>query len=1644
MSALLFRFIFLMVARIGEATHPGPNPKIGVANPCGALHKAHLFQDVSDETVPTVWGISESHLTSEGVQRFRQELKFQSQQWKYLPGAPAPPLTSAPGCIGGKASGVGFLTNCPTRALPNDWSTETWESARLQACAVRIQQQWIKIGVAYGFAKQYHTRATREATDQILENLTEKIVFQSKGFRIICGDFNQDDQDALEQFTIWRNHGFVEIQDIAAQQWGYQVKPTCHQKTRKDHMWLSPELIPRLVDVTVDSTVFPDHATVVGEFLAFGAATPIPMWRKPMPIPWEEVALDHLDEDELFHEGTQAQITCIFKALEDTVDTNLRHQGKPGLLAQQRGRCQTTEATTCKQAVTPCKRSRKGEVQITYMGEHFTHTKWVRQLRRLQSLAALMHSRSEEPHISKDRTDLWNAIKNASGFPGGFAQVWKNRVNISHKAPLHLPRRLPEVDIVDAIFHDFRQEFQQLEKALIHARCQKAKENRNNDLNAIYRDVAKPRSLPVSTVVINTNAIVSDVSADGLIVQYQPPELDPHQPVTSDRGPLAIAHHEKGQITLEAPQNIEPGDHLRQPKLLGDLPDVFKAFQDLWEPMWNKHENTPIEQWYPILQQIQNEVPTPSEPFDMQPITMDQWRHAIKSKPDRSAVGPDGIHKKDLLHMPKALTQKLVDCINHLEQTSTPWPRSTMVGLIAAIEKHSAAKSPSEYRPITVLSMIYRTYSSIRTKQILRWIKQYAPEGLMGNMPNMSTTQVWRSLAEQIEHAHYFEYEWSGTVTDVCKCFNTLPRHVVYYCARHLGLPEFFTKSWMRNVSQIQRRFVVQGSCSPATWSTTGFPEGDPLSVLSMVLVNFAMHAIVTSKVSPIAVVSYVDNWEAQSSSAQATCEAFQAMDSFASALDIRLDKPKTHCWATTTQSRKHLKADGHTVLLQAKDLGGHLNYSKRRSNYSLRARITNTKPLWGWISRSKAPTYQKLRILYTVAWPRCLHGIAAVDVGIDHFTTMRAAAMNALRWEKHGSSSIIQFGLFNEPRHDPWYYAIHTTVMQFRQYCRVEVAFAVLDHLSNDPPVRHAPGPSGVLLARLHAIHWRWEQDGFIQDHQGFKFSLMDCPIQLLQLRLDHAWGAMVGHSMSSRAEFGGLGDIDVACSTHTFHTFSITEIALLRVAMNGSFYTRDKQFSSGKFVSKQCPWCNEQDSVFHRTWECPHFAHERSLMPPCHREYIMQQPQCTYLHGWFVESAEDKHYRAMLQTIPDTTREFEQPSYLPEVMHMFTDGSGIFPQHKSLRLVSWSVCLATFQDVEFTPLAAGGVPGMLQTVLRAELTAAIAACRAAIKFQRPFYIWTDCQLVFDRINQYASMKRDAPTSKQKDHDLWGQLQAALHVCCKTNLFQKVLKITSHVGDTQFSHLVDSWAARGNTAADTMASKAIALLPARVRQAHRRLANLLESRYAACQAMHKLFVAIGKKVVKEKEEMKARETEAWENVGPSAPTISDVISFLPLPSTVVEPEDHQLGEGFPLIHQWLLEFTGDEQSIPMWLSSYQLYAHFQWSTGHLGFHYNRKTKKFETLTSLGTAKEYNFIRAAGWFNAMLKSFAKAMKLPCNIQSRLPWGPVFKCWQRCLLVKASPNTMDRVHSLFLLRGTRAVQKVHTALVQYEPFRPGAS
>ena len=68
--------------------------------------------------------------------------------------------------------------------------------------------------------------------------------------------------------------------------------------------------------------------------------------------------------------------------------------------------------------------------------------------------------------------------------------------------------------------------------------------------------------------MVNKNAIVTEVSVDGLTIQYQPAHFDIDTPVQSEHGILHISAHTQGVLTLPEPQSMEPGEHLCQPKML--------------------------------------------------------------------------------------------------------------------------------------------------------------------------------------------------------------------------------------------------------------------------------------------------------------------------------------------------------------------------------------------------------------------------------------------------------------------------------------------------------------------------------------------------------------------------------------------------------------------------------------------------------------------------------------------------------------------------------------------------------------------------------------------------------------------------------------------------------------------------------------------------------------------------------------------------------------------------------------------------------------------------------------------------------------------------------------------------------------------
>ena len=1167
--------------RIGEATNPGPSFTIGAVNPTGLLNKTPQFNLMPERSI---WGVSETHITTPGLQHFRRELALHQSQLKVYHSAPAPRLSNSLGSIGGKASGVAFMSEFPGHNMHHQWPQRLVSEARTHVAAFNVDGVWIRAGIVYGYAKRPNYCETRDKTDELLSQITERIVHQSHGPRVIIGDFNQE-YGRLPQEQVWLQNGFIEIQQYARARWGQEVSITCKGATTKDFIWISKELIPHLSGVEVDHHMFADHSVVMAKFHALGKPSPIDVWQKPIPIPWERVQGPLQDREAPYCDDvtTSVGVKSIFEHLEEQVHKTLIEEGKNGLLPVHRGRARNNPVKHCKTWTCPQKASRQGEFQPSYVGENQMHALWLKQVRRLASLEKLLGSENRSNNKLDHAHALWESIRSASGFPHGFATFWESNINHLEDAPSVIPHSVPEIHEVVAIHQSFIKILRQMEKALQSNRHAIARQRRIDDSTRIYRDVSRPRAVPVQTLVSSKVAQVTHVDESQNTILYQAGALDTNEPVQCNSGFLQIQQHRQGEIIADCNLGVQEGDVLIQETLQGTPQEVMESFEELWMGFWGRHANTPSDRWEPFVNLCKQHVAPRFPRMAFKPITHRMWKQAIQSRKKSAAIGPDGISRLDLLHMPPKCVDQMLKILQRIEN-GEPWPTAWMTGIIHALEKRAGASKVTDFRPITIFSLAYRVWGSIRARQILLHLAANAPDELIGNRPRRETAHVWYVVSSLVESSLCEEAPLVGAVADITKCFNALPRVPIFALARLVGIPGPICRAWHQALCQMERRFSVGGCIGRSLSSSCGFPEGDALSVCAMFLVNLAQNAYLSQCRIDIRAWSFVDDWQLTGSSPEAILEGMRHVEEFTSMLDLSLDEDKSFCWATNAADRSFLRRQGKKVKLGVRNLGGHVSYCKLSTNFTVQSRIRDLDTFWALLRRSAAPMYQKVIALAVVAWPRALHAVAGVPLAGDLFQSLRTRAMQSLGHNKKGASPIMTLSCVYHPRADPGYYAVLVTVKMLRKLCIPDIAFAILNGMASDPLKQHRYGPCGVFLLRLTEIAWSWDSDGWLYDHEGIKIHLLQSPMQLLLSRIRHAWVARVGSLVGIRDGFEGVATVDSAFTVKNLPMMEQGRASLLRATLNGTFYTRDKQFASGRFVDKRCPFCDGLDSLFHR----------------------------------------------------------------------------------------------------------------------------------------------------------------------------------------------------------------------------------------------------------------------------------------------------------------------------------------------------------------------------------------------------------------------------------------------------------------------------
>ena len=98
----------------------------------------------------------------------------------------------------------------------------------------------------------------------------------------------------------------------------------------------------------------------------------------------------------------------------------------------------------------------------------------------------------------------------------------------------------------------------------------------------------------------------------------------------------------------------------------------------------------------------------------------------------------------------------LAAILNQVESGS-PWPSSMLEGYTSLIPKSETLKNPrpTDYRPITVLSAIYRLWSKARFGVLLQWQEQWVPSSVFGCRPKLSAEGLAMQIALGVEDPAY-------------------------------------------------------------------------------------------------------------------------------------------------------------------------------------------------------------------------------------------------------------------------------------------------------------------------------------------------------------------------------------------------------------------------------------------------------------------------------------------------------------------------------------------------------------------------------------------------------------------------------------------------------------------------------------------------------------------------------------------------------------------------------------------------------------------------------------------------------------------------------------------------------------------------
>ena len=1136
---------FQIGARLGEAANPGPDKDEAAAfhfvhvNPTAIHGKTDLLLKLN----PHVLCCSETSATSY-VQKSTSSL-FRAQGYVSLWSQPAPPhresMNPSPE-IRGKATGLSLHT-CLQARLANPLEHATYyQKARLMRSFVNFGATVIQVVQIYGYPRP--ATDAKAATNNLLREACCE-AFDLNMPTIFVGDFNHDPM-SLPAAKVLSDYGYSSTAQIYQDLYHRPQPPTCREATCNDAFVVSPHIRKMVQAVVVDpESDFADHKPI--RLLLTMPRDPLTRMVLRRPHSWQDRQPDknrvaeqyaHLQRDKTSHSFAEWASACeeaVHRAIQEEHCAAPEKQPFPGLARAQRGRYR--EPKLIKIDLTkPIKPAGPTQYNPNIDQASAVFRQHLAQHRRIQSLYRRMQKLNDRRELQPDWQQLhmeWKAICQARICEEKYESWMRKQPELQE-----IPAFIPNLDFLFLLMQFSQHHLKQHEEKERRKRIAKQAYQRLYDRKwgshkrayALIRPPSNPCLQEVQEIQ-EIRITIHEGQKTGLLACHlrEVVMILPQDQLLLNNEAVTLVHQQEDKIELmlEDADVEHPDDStLRIVKITQEPSKLGQALHHYWSQYWQRDVSTDTRTEF---ENMLHE--TPPLPLLQQQITDDDWQLAIKKLKKTTAKGLCGWGTEELQSLPSQAIRDLRQIFQAYADQGLP--ASLMQARTIPLGKIPSPQQPSQTRPITILSLLYRAWGKVHCTKILHHWAAHMPPSIVGFIPSraLGTTMMRYQHKLELSHAALMAPQ-GGLTLDLVKAFNLVARTPAKLAMIHTGIPRQWAVQWHCTITNMKRRWEVAGAITQEYDASTGAPEGDTWSVISMISLSYVWVQQLLMKCSPqFCPIVYADNLGWATTELRDHGQALAITTRWAAALKFQIDWTKTWRWATDETHRDEWQAVLHDVQLppiqQAKnerELGYMLSYRKTHNRKLFKQRFAE-----GILQLRKIATLphdmQTKALLTRAPMTKILHATEIHTIGGNYYKQLRTALTRAMLGPHTQANPYVALITLSQHVQDPELAAALHCFRQIRHLLqamtdaeRTTFLEMVAAHSGQPLQVR---GPAGTVKHHVKKLGWTIDARGIISVDGLVFLSLQKSPWEQINDAARQAWLEAVPDLMSTRKEW-------------------------------------------------------------------------------------------------------------------------------------------------------------------------------------------------------------------------------------------------------------------------------------------------------------------------------------------------------------------------------------------------------------------------------------------------------------------------------------------------------------------------------------------